>query len=374
MNTFDAVNKAVSVELPSMGPLPPYIQETVGLLSKARLYYRAHKLGSAYEQASKDHENGNPIAYGAALHLVADHTSLGYALSAALAAKCALDLLRGYRQVGESTEEFWDAVKWQYPMYHPVEWKQDRSSWTSFLLPSFNISCQIKKMQMVAQLKKVSGCAARIVRDTFQLSMSMADAYLISTGDQTARFESFTELVAEWETYQGELEENKRRFLEELESNSALIDQILDYLQMPESCATLIDILKQHMPDPPTGTATFADDLYEVGTGFFDPLGKKGKFIPIGIDLAEGKAAPPALPPERYPPWGGQKVHVVAVPPKRGVANPLLDAGGKVLNDIMNSPGLPFGSALKGAQHVGGGLKNLFWGKTSENNPPNPFA
>lgn len=374
MNTFDAVNKAVSAELPSIGPLPPCLQGTVKLLSQARLYYRAHKLGSAYEQASKDPENGNPVAYGAALHLVADHTSLGYALSAALAAKCALDLLRGYRQVGESTQEFWNAVKCQYPVYHPVEWKQDSSSWTSFLFPSFNVYCQIKTMQMVTQLKKVSVCAAKIVRDTFLLSMRLADVCLISTGDQTARFEGFTELVAEWETYQGELENNKKRFLEELENNSVLIDQILDYLQMPESCTHLIDILKKHMPDPVPGTGNLKDDLYEVGKGFLDPLVKPGKITAIGIDLSEGKAAPPALPPGRYPPWGGQKVKVVAALPKRGVANPLLGAGEKVLNDIMNSPVLPFGSALKGAQIVGGGLKNLIWGKASDNNPPNPFA
>ena len=153
-------------------------------------------------------------------------------------------------------------------------------------------------MQMVTQLKKVSVCAAKIVRDTFQVKHEHGRCLLISTGDQTARFEGFTELVAEWETYQGELENNKKRFLEELENNSDLIDQILDYLQMPESCTTLIDILKQHMPDPVPGTGNLKDDLYEVGKGFLDPIVSQEKSPLSALIYLKGMQLRRRFPPQ----------------------------------------------------------------------------
>lgn len=324
MDTFDAVQKAVGIELPQVGPLPPFLGTTVTLLRSVYLFQRTYKLGNSLKRAAADPTKGNPVVYGAALHL-ADHTPLTYALSAVLAAKCAADLLREYRHVSQSTQELLQTIKCQYPVYHPVAWQQQ--STRTFFSPSLYLTMRMKLIHMITLLRKVSACVACILRDTFKLSMCTADAYLLLNGDQTARFMSFTELAADWESYAGELNKSKKRLLKALEKQGDLADRILTYVQAPESCRTLVAQLKKEFGTDASAEEGLLDDIQEVAQDALDPFYIPGKITAMHIDLSEGKDAPPELPKGRFPPWGGQKVTPVAAPKKAKSSDLVSDIG-----------------------------------------------
>lgn len=370
MDTFHAVQKAMSEEFVQIGPLPPFFKETVDLFSKAHLYYRSFKLGRAYSKAVLDPSKGNPVAYGAALHLVADHTSLNYALTAALAAKCAADLLREYRRVSESTQEFWQTVTCQYPLYQSVEWSHEKRHRPLLLLPSIYLLYQVKVLHLIKQLQKIAECIFNILWQTFKLSMSSADAYLILNGDPTARFESFTELVADWEDYEGQLEDSTQRLLEELEKGIHITDRILSYLKAQETCSTIIDNLKRRKGKASGKSEGFIDDLYDVAHNALDPYFIPGKVVQMHIDFSEGKAAPPALPKDRFPPWGGQKIEVIETPKKEPQNNWIEEAG----EALFNNPAFPIATPLKGLQVLADLTMDLFADQFAVKTSANPFA
>lgn len=356
MKTYDAVQKAIGQEL-GASTLNPFLGVFVSGCSYIHRIYRSIKLGYKANQASQNPSKGNAVTYGAALHLVADHSSLKYALSVALAAKCATDLLRETRQVGEKTKELWQTITGQYPVYHPVEWRRAEGSWPKRALSSFSIATRIKFLRFVDRIRKIKECTAKVIWQSFKLSMCSADAYKILEGEPMARFEGYTELVADWESYEEELTDNKNQLLEVLEKGSSLTDKILKYMDASESTVTIVNNLKKHLGN----VSANPDGMLKA----VNPLIIPGKITPLGIHLSSGKVGKPALPPERFPPWGGQKVNVIPAPKKEVEKTWLSEAG----ESISNSPLNP----IKGIHFIAEETKKLF-ASDGSSPPENPFA
>lgn len=318
MSLYDAVQKVVGEGVAQMSPLPPLLNPTLGILCKAHLFYSTYKLGSSIQKPRKPLE-GNPAVYGAALLFTADYAPLGYALNIALVAKCAQDLLRGYRQISLSTEKLINVIRSRYPVYHSVEWREEKAKRSRFFLPSTYYIRQLQITRLIAKIQQIFAHLRSILWQTFQLSMAMADAYLVLTGDQRARFYSFTELVADWDKYRTELENDKKRLLEDIQSQTNVADRILKEIHAPKSCEAVIGQLQTELKKESESEEGLLNDLREA---FFDTVKTfyvPGKITAMRIDFSEGKAAPAALPPGQYPPWGGQKMKKVTTAEQKGL-------------------------------------------------------
>lgn len=375
MNTYDAVKQAIQPDVAKVGPLPPLLDPVVTLFSKAHLYYRSFKMGRTFQKAATDPEKGNAAAYGAALHLASDYTSLEYALKVALVVKCSEDLLKGYRQVSEKTQTFWDAARCRYPLYQPIEWGgKDKKSSPTFLSPSYFVNKLVQLSQFSVQMHRVATALPSLLWQAFKLSMSVSDAYLVLNGDEAARFECFTELVSEWDSYQNLLEEDKERLVEVIENGSAVADRILKKLKIPETCATLVKSLKGSLAKgAPDDVSGLLKDFVEVAKDALDPVLIKGKITPFHLDFSEGAAAPSALPKGKFPPWGGQKVKPAAVPKKKkSDAKKGDDWVTQASKALKQNPVI--GQAYQGLQTIAGAAKGLLTDPLGAYKGANPFV
>jgi hypothetical protein len=341
MNPIQAVRETIQEELGSR-QLPPFLDQVVEMFSQAHLYYRTSKQVRISNKASEDPLGGHPAVYGAALHLVGHYTSIGsYAINVALVTKCTEDLLREYCQLSEDYRALCHAFTWQFPLYEPIEWRRGRTDAQTQLSPSMYLFSQIKIMGFVQQILKINRCMLHVLWQSFKLSMCICDAHLLLNGDQQARYEACTELVAEWHNYKKQLKEDKKRLLEEIEKGSTLIDRILQRMGTTENSTTILKNLKQKMGVLANVSESLIDHLYEVGEDTLDSVFAKGKITPLHINLA-AKKAPLDLPQGRFPPWGGQEVETIDTP----------DAE----NSILDLIDLPFGDSLKGlswlASHI----------------------
>ncbi len=151
MDGFRAVKETILEEIDPQS-FPPFLHQTVAIFGKLHLYYRTFKQVRLFNKAAKNPARGHPAIYGAALHLAGDYTSIGYAVNVALITKCTEDLLREYREVSQAYLHLVDAVRWQYPLYHPVAWRRgDRQTPFS---PSTYLLWQVQLMSLQGKYKK----------------------------------------------------------------------------------------------------------------------------------------------------------------------------------------------------------------------------
>ena len=316
MDGFLAVKETILEELDPQA-FPPFLHQTVAIFGKLHLYYRTFKQVRLFKKAANDPARGHPAIYGAALHLAGDYTSIGYAVNVALITKCTEDLLREYRKVSQAYLRLLDAVRWQYPLYHPVEWRRSDPNRQIPISPSIYLLWQVHFMSLARQIQKITQCASLLLWQAFKLSMCLQDAYLLLNGDPQMRFEACTELVGEWELYKNQLQEDQRRLLEEIIKNRQLIDRLLNRMGAPKASQFIIDTL-QAIEKPIQQTAAIVgpmEDVYDTGEEVLDVTYAIGKLTPFHIILAEEQVIPFLLPPSRFPPWAGQKVELIVPPP-----------------------------------------------------------
>jgi hypothetical protein len=310
MNPFQAVRDTIREEI-GIQQLPPFLDQTVEVFNKVHLYYRTFKQATFLRKAAQDPSKGNPAVYGAALHLLGDYTSIGsYAVNVALVTKCAQDLLQEYRNLSVDYNVLCQTIKWQYPLYYPIEWKRGKPDAQSILSPSFYLSWHVQEMGFVRQILKITRCALHVFWQLFKLSMSLCDAYLLLNGDSQARYEGCTELIAEWDNYQKHLKESQKFLMKEIEKGSQLADRILEHLAIKNNSSSILAQLKPIIQGLKIDSQT-SHDLFETFQETWDIVYAKGKITPLHIDLAEGTAAPSTLPHGRFPPWAGQQVELI---------------------------------------------------------------
>jgi hypothetical protein len=331
MNAFQAIRDTIREEI-NIDQLPPFLDEAAELLSKAHLYYRGYKQMQINQNAARNPSKGHPGVYGAALHVVSDYTTIGaYAVNLALVTKCTEDLLREYRQLSEEYQRLCHTIDWQYPLYHPVEWKREAKN-TQSLSPSLSLLWQVQIMGWVRQILKITRCALVVFWQMFKLSMCLCDAYLLLNGDSQTRYEACTELVAEWDSYRNQLKEDQKRLVRELEKGCDLADRILTRLGAERDSSFIIDRLKQKIEKFTGEAEEVLAGLYDRGIETLDMAYIKGKIAPLHIDLAESTAVAPALPYGRFPPWAGQ---AVVITPAKSSPLPLDSAIDFVLENVQ---------------------------------------
>lgn len=304
MKTYDAVQKAVGSELGSV-PLPPLFSYFVTGCSYIHRMIRAIRLGYHADKSSNETGKGNAVAYGAALHLIGDHSSLNFALSAALAAKCGADLLKEYREVSQRTKELSQALHGQYAVYQPVQWSNGEKNWSSRLWISLGLSAKNKITGAFAYLQRVKECTGKVLWGSLKLSVTTADTYLALSGDPIARLESYTDLIANWKEYDKQLRGDQHKLVRELEERNSLTDKILKYLDAPETCTAIVNNIKKQWGNAAAHSGNILNILKPVYT--------PGKITPMAIQFS--KKTQPRLPPGRFPPWRGKKV-TIQVPPE----------------------------------------------------------
>lgn len=364
MNVFQTVRDIIQTELENDFPLPPFSNEVLSLLSQAHIYYRTYKYEKISQKASKDPSQGHPAVYGAALQLLGDYTSIGsYAINIALVAKCTENLLGEYRQLSESYQKLCQTTDWQYPIYHPIKWKQETKTPQNLLSPSLFLTWQIQAMGWMNQILRVKNCSLDVFRQTFKLSMSLCDAYLVLNDDPQMRYAACTELAANWNGYLNQLKENQKYLLEEIKKRSDLTDRILSELDAEEDSSSIIDQLNAEFKDFLAEQAEkMLEDIQDVAEETLDTFYVKGKITPLHIDLTEGKNATPALPHGRFPPWTGQTV--LLHPPK------LPESHSGLIDDIFGNIGsnlssIPKSSVKEGFAHLAGCVHHLYQNRTA---------
>lgn len=321
MNTFQILRDSIQEELQLDQPLPPYLDETVELFRKVHIYYRTYRHIQIHQNADQDPSKGHPAVYGAALQLLGDYTTIGsYAVNVALVTKCAEDLLKEYRQLDDDYQRLCEAIEWKYPLYHHVEWKEEKKETQNLFSPYLTVAWQTQSMEIVRQILKITSCALDVFWQMFKLSMCLCDAYLLCNDDPQIRYEACTELVAEWDQYQSLLKEDQKRLVEEIEKGSELADRILTRLGVQDDSTSIVNQLKEKIEELAEEAEETLDDLYNVGEETLDTVYVKGKITPLHINLTAVNAEIPTFPYSRFPPWGGREMSLsVSQPPKTAV-------------------------------------------------------
>lgn len=307
MNGFQAICDTIREECNS-DLLPPFLDVSIELFSKAHIYYRIYKQTRMNQNIARDPSQGNPAVYGAALQLASDYTTIGsYAVNIALVTKCTEDLLQEYRRLSEDYQRLRHTIDWQYPLYHSVDWKRKGNS-NRLLSPSLSILWQIQIMGRVEQILKIIRCALDVFWQLFKLSMCLCDVYLLLDGDSQTRYTACTELVADWNDYQNQLKEDHKCLVEELEKGCDLADRILTRLGIEKDSDFIIDQLKQEIGKCAQETEQVLENLYDRADETLDTVYIQGVITPLHINLTEGSATAPILPYDRFPPWAGQAI------------------------------------------------------------------
>jgi hypothetical protein len=312
MNAFQAVRHTIQQEFRAE-ELPPFLNQTIEVFRKAHLYYRTFKQIQLFQRAAQHPSQGHPAIYGAAIQLVGDYTSIGYALNIVLVAKCTEDLLREYRQLTKDYHLLRESLKWQYSPYRPMEWRRE-GYLARVISPSLYLFYQAQVLGLVRRIMEIACYVLQVVWQSFKISMCLCDAYLILGGDSHARYEACTELVAEWDRYRNQLKEKPIKILKEIERSCALTDRILHEAGATKRCSFIIENLRQKLGKLANQMEEGLNEFGDITEETLDTFYVKDKIIPLHLNLAEGKAAPPALPRRQFPPWAGQKVSLIPKP------------------------------------------------------------
>lgn len=313
MNTFQAVNDIIKDEFRTH-PLPFFLEEATGLFQRAHLYYRSFRQVKIHEQAAQNPLQGHATIYGAALHLLSDYSSIGgLAIQIALVTKCTEDLLKEYRCLNENYQMLCDALTVQYPVYQSLNWTEQTPPFGCVVSSSFYLRWKIKMIRFTSRLQRIIQCLGLVFWQCFKTGMVLCDAQLLLTHDSQARFEGCTELVAYWQDYQQQLEDDRDLLLEEIEKGSELFDRILNKLgiSMVDSTSALSQ-LKQEFQELEEPIQEIWDDMSYIAEETLDSIYIPDKITPFHIDLSIGKAQDPALPDGIYPPWGGECIEIEA--------------------------------------------------------------
>ncbi len=369
MEAFQAVLDTIKQEV-DVQQFSPFLDQTITSLSKAHIYYCTYKQVQIQNQAAKNPSQGNPAVYGAAVQLIGDHTTIGsYAVTVALVTKCTEDLLNEYRQLKTDHHALKAAYQWHYPTYQPVAWKQGKT--TPYVLSPFvYLFSQLHVIKIAKQIIKIVRCALQVFWQSFRISMCLCDAYLMLHGDPRARYEACTELVAQWACYQAQLnqlkDEAQEKLIDKVEQSCDLANHILKRVGTVEDASSVIQKLKATMKDIADQLEEEEEDLYHVAERAEDAVFVKGKIIPLRLNLAEGKAAPPALPRGRFPPWAGQNISLI-VPQSPTEPSQIKD------DSLLTHLKFPF-DAVQGISWLAGQITQLYQNQFPTKKLISPFA
>lgn len=306
MNAFQTVHNFVRENLHHHQPLSPFLDEAVLLLNHAHLYYRYIKLDQTIKKSNQNALNGNPVIYGAALHLLSDYTSIGsYAINIALVIKCAKDIFKEYLNLSDAYCAFQQAIRWQYPVYHHVQWKAEKDEALLQFSVDYFLPLHYQITKLANQAMAICRTAWAVLQQLFKLSMSLCDANLLLIGDPQAHYEACTELAANWMEYQTKLQANQQKLCDEIDKNQDLAGRLMTRLGTKNKIGFIIKQLQDALnKSAETGVL---QDVYTAATETLSIVYTKGKIAPFHLDLANSDGIVPAeWANATFPPWGGE--------------------------------------------------------------------
>jgi len=306
----------------------------------SRFFESCHHVYWSFKQyrwfRNHDRTQGNPVVYGAALHLISScSTTIENAIKIGLVAKCATDLLFHYRKVHEAYQNLGHAIRGKYPHSPRWQWSCLHNGSYLLLVPSLALSLKIYTTKWLEAVSKVLICTGRLFKEMFELSMRSRDIYLLTQSDDLARFRAYSETFAEWDEYRKKMGENTQFLQEELDKRKELADRIMQKIGLESRSANFLAMIAQAI-----GRTTYA--VVENGAEFLEPIFTSGKITPItfAVDIPHT----PELPPGRYPPWIGH----VPMPKPEGAPLPV---------PPVSNPPPPQGDIM---QRIGGAILGLF--------------
>ncbi len=302
MNLFGVVQKIVQEEF----ALPVFVHQTIDLIGKGHLYFRAYKYGKTYEKSSLHPLKEHSAVYGAIFHLLGEMTSIGsYAVTVALITKCAEDLLQGYRNLNEDYQTLYQKIHCQYPIDQPLKW--NRKGLQSILFsPSLILVWQVQIIEKSRQILKIARCASRVLWQLFKLSVYVCDARLLLNDDPQTRYMACTELMHDWERYQAQMEENQQRLIEEIQKRSVLADRILYQLGLSRNSAVILIEMRKKFLGFISAKKEIFEDISYAAQETLNTVYIKGKITALSINVRNRKSN--VLPSQPFPHWGGQQI------------------------------------------------------------------
>lgn len=305
MGVFSALQATILEEarllLPPSFPLGSF-QRGLSLFSKPYLYYRSFRFLSFIQQPQDVPTKNAAAIKGAALHLLSDFTTIGnYALQIALIAKCAEDLIQEYRKLGDCYQQLRQTVYWQYPSYEPIKKKEISA------LPPWLILRKKELQSLIGQMRRIIQAVGEILRQGCRLSIRLYEAYLLFNGDQQVQYEGCVELIAEWNRYQDQLQNNYQRLIEELQKGSKLADRIFIRLGKPAKTEEIIEKLRQSFNHIGNISSDWIKDCKQAAVETLDSVYIDGKMTPLHINFQFKPKSPHSLSLS-FPAWAGQQL------------------------------------------------------------------
>lgn len=298
---FKAVKETTEAQSALISPIPFYLQSAANLLAKGHLLWWSIKDYTLFKQTQqRNRTEGNPIAYGAALHLLSEYsTTVGYIVKVALIAKCAEDLLQQYCRVYQAYSNLKAACTKNYPRYYSYDWNKLHTKPASYF-PSFYLSLHLKGVKFVQTISKILRYISKLIIEMTTLAMRSTDVYLIANGNALAHLRACTEMIGDWKKYQARLTEDYTFLLIELDNKKELTDSILKKIGIEKRTIDLISSLRHLAAQIGKHLPTFLELAQET----VEPIFVEGKITALNLDFVEEE--PPTLKPARYPPWTGE--------------------------------------------------------------------
>jgi hypothetical protein len=340
---YQAIHQTVFEQAQIDYQIPPCVEPITKIFGHAHRFYRVFKYDRLLQHANQQ-GRGHPAVYGAALHLVGDFTTWGaYALKVALIAKCAEDLLHQYQNLHLSFCRLKSTIDQRFPHSPPDLFKSSIPQKNVYLSPAFQLQISSQVILLKYRLLNIFNACLEVLIETFKLSMCMQDTYLLTQGNPQAQYEACTELVGDWDRYFSQLQNDTLYLKEQIFKKKELTNRILTKLETDRNAEKILRHLDLMNPQsPPSSTPSTWNTVAEAIGRTTDAILPAGRVSAIHIDLGEGQDFVPALPPARYPPWGGQIIHHPTPSARRSlveqpvVRDHVANLGNAIFHDMAN--------------------------------------
>jgi|GEM_PF-4698939 len=269
-------------------PIHPYLHKTINILQSSNLflYYRTYRI-TAYVNPR------NAVIVGGVLHSGAWLLGMSEYLKLAIYIKCALDLFEKYEHLYESCQAFNDAIRFKYPMYHPLEWEAG----SALRSPSMRFWWKTTIRSYRRQTVKVMKCAWNVFIEIFKFGFYLRDLYLLVQNDPNIEFYGCSELADDLMNHATKLENSLCLLSEQLTSHEALGNRLMQKMGMKSDLSVLIQKIKRE-------NSAFLDEAVKQVKGGKEDL---RSFIETGnVDWRNDLEKSNRIAKSRFIPYWGQ--------------------------------------------------------------------
>lgn len=291
--------------------IPAPFNFVISNLKTVYIGYRIFKISRVHHRASEKRSEANPVIFGTSMMLLENINFIKQALTIALVTKCSIDLLMEYEKLGDDSEKFCDALRDNYPSYEHIPWEMNSKKTFDILSPSMYLNYKIFSQKYTRQITKTIRFSLAIFMQFFKIAMCHCDIYFLLSGDRRIRFEAYSEMGVQWETYYNKLQGNTLFLIEEVEKGQPMADAIFRKLGMEIDCAKVLQEIKIKAQIVQESSAFQAvSDTAKITANRFQ-ADKDINFFTYKLEDLETRPAP-EWTEYQFPPWGGGQINIKA--------------------------------------------------------------